>query len=596
MKTTQKLLSAVLSLSMLLSLFRGAASAAPGSVTVGQETAFEPLSEEASIAYERHEDGYEVTLERAAESLTMQITAVPDSGRTAEKARLYIRTGVKLKAQTSYPVSFDLSAQKALADYTVSLDGDAEGAYGTLSGRGIAEHGVDRVREFITPEAESGELVLRLLVGNTEANTLRFTNLAVEEATAEEVAAGPGKVLADKLNLSAPGSVTVWTNSDCGATLDTDGESATLTVTKAPKSGKEIWKIKLLVATGLTPEAGKTYRFRAGLRSSASQPYEFSCNDGGTEKGYDVLYNQQLAAGAQTVERLVYITRDKENPGELIFQFSLGKMSVGDKVTISGITVEEARANYTNVLPRTFAFDKTREYTYYTKENTVLSTTTTEVPLNIQWAKEAAVWEWHEDKIYTAALSRTESSATLTTARAKNNADSSVKSEIWHSKLYIRTGVTLEAGSYYQVGYSIQGAREQAYNVLFDAVTVSGGRKKAFDGNYDQEIPTNMTTKTSSPLLPQASGELLRTFEVGQKDNATGNSITVSDVTVKKVTPTPGSELLPDSFSYNYIDHVSKGGDRAHEAAPEGEANGGRVQWHSEFRPNCRMNPVRIAE
>ena len=29
---------------------------------------------------------------------------------------------------------------------------------------------------------------------------------------------------------------------------------------------------------------------------------------------------------------------------------------------------------------------------------------------------------------------------------------------------------------------------------------------------------------------------------------------------------------------------------------PEGEANGGRVQWHSEFRPNCRMKPVRIAE
>ena len=96
MKTTQKLLSAVLSLSMLLSLLSGAAYDAPGSVTVGQETAFEPLSEEASIAYEQHEDGYEVTLERAAESLTMQITAVPDSGREAEKARLYIRTGVEL--------------------------------------------------------------------------------------------------------------------------------------------------------------------------------------------------------------------------------------------------------------------------------------------------------------------------------------------------------------------------------------------------------------------------------------------------------------------------------------------------------------------
>lgn len=587
MKTTQKLLSAVLSLSMLLSLLSGAAYAAPGSVTVGQETAFVPLSEEASIAYEQHEDGYEVTLERAAESLTMQITAVPDSGRTAEKARLYIRTGVKLKAQTSYLVSFDLSAQKALADYTVSLDGDAEGAYGTLSGRGVAERGVDRVREFITPEAESGELVLRLLVGNTEANTLRFSNLAVEEASAEEVAAGPGKVLADKLNLSAPGSVTVWTNSDCGATLDTDGESATLTVTKAPKSGKEIWKIKLLVATGLTPEAGKTYRFRAGLRSSASQPYEFSCNDGGTEKGYDVLYNQQLAAGAQTVERLVYITRDKENPGELIFQFSLGKMSVGDKVTISGVTVEEARANYTNVLPRTFAFDKTREYTYYTKENTVLSTTTTEVPLNIQWAKEAAVWEWHEDKIYTAALSRTESSATLTTARAKNNADGSVKSEIWHSKLYIRTGATLEAGSYYQVGYSIQGAREQKYNVLFGFVTSFGTEEKTYGENYDRSISTSAKSETFAPILVGTDGELLLTFEVGQKDIATGNSITVSDVTVKKVTPTPGNEQLPESFSYNYIDHVSKAGDRAHElVADEDKVSLDYLGYGSETNPD----------
>ena len=87
-----------------------------------------------------------------------------------------------------------------------------------------------------------------------------------------------------------------------------------------------------------------------------------------------------------------------------------------------------------------------------------------------------------------------------------------------------------------------------------------------------------MTTKTSSPLLPQASGELLRTFEVGQKDNATGNSITVSDVTVKKVTPTPGSELLPDSFSYNFIDHVSKGGGRAEE--PNAKATEASLFYH----------------
>lgn len=368
---TRRILSFVLTLTMLLTLFSGEFASAAGMkiVTAGEELAYDPLAETASVAYEQHDAGYAVSLDRAADSVTMHVTAVPGS-RSADKARLYVRTGVELKAGTAYRVSFALSSEKKLADYTVNFDGDTAAAYGKLDKRSIDAGATDRVEYTVTPKAANGELVLRLLLGKTEVNTLRFSDLAVEEAPAEQ--SGANKLLVDKLNYAAPGAIRCAAEAGYSAEMDSTDTSATMTVTNVPKSGAEVWKLKLMVSTGLKPEPGKTYRFRATLNASNSGSYEACYNEGEVEKGYDVLYNQSLKSGSQTVERMIYVPTDKENPGELIVQFSLGKLSKGTKVTISKVTVEEASPAYTSALARDFALDTTREIkTYDTREDVI---------------------------------------------------------------------------------------------------------------------------------------------------------------------------------------------------------------------------------
>lgn len=171
MKTQQRLVAAALLLSMLLSPVGGGlmSASAVQTVTTDSELAYEPLAESASVAYEQHDTGYTVSLDRAADSVTMNITGVPSS-RIADKARLYIRTGVALKPGTTYQVSFSLAAQREQPEFSVCFDGGNEkAAYGRLDGRSIKAGETVQVKYQITPKQESGELVLRLLLGKTEA-------------------------------------------------------------------------------------------------------------------------------------------------------------------------------------------------------------------------------------------------------------------------------------------------------------------------------------------------------------------------------------------------------------------------------------------
>lgn len=169
MKRRKKLIAAALALSMLLSLFGGGViGAAAATVTTGSELAFDPLTRPASVAYEEHEDGYTVTLDRSANCVTMAVTPKSGGSRSANGARLYVRTGVELKAGTAYQVSFDLSAERDQPEYAVRFDGEtAQAAYGRLEGRGIKAGDTDRVTYSVTPQKAGGELILCLLLGKT---------------------------------------------------------------------------------------------------------------------------------------------------------------------------------------------------------------------------------------------------------------------------------------------------------------------------------------------------------------------------------------------------------------------------------------------
>ena len=158
--------------------------------TTGRKLIFDP-QDPAATAFEQHENGYVVSLSSGAKELTMNIFAVPDGEgvRAAEKAKLILCTGVTLKPGAVYRVRFTLSAELAQQEYAISLDsGGDQGVFGFLEGRGIPAGGTDRVDVRISAGENSGELILRLLLGKTgaEGNTFRLSELAVDEVSDDE--------------------------------------------------------------------------------------------------------------------------------------------------------------------------------------------------------------------------------------------------------------------------------------------------------------------------------------------------------------------------------------------------------------------------
>lgn len=520
MKTRKQLTAAVLLFAVLLSQLCGGfvSSAASQIVVADSELAYEPLAQTASIAYEQHEDGYAVSLDRAEDHVAMNITAVPKSSRTADKARLYIRTGVELKPGTTYQVSFVLSAQNTQKEYAVCFDsGSVEAAYGKLDRRAIEAGGADRVTYQISPKKESGELVLRLLLGNTglEGNILRFSDLAVEEALEDEVK--ENVVLVDDLDYNTPGAVSIWTNTGSRVAVTPRGASTVLSVLEKPEKGAAPWEIQLKVATGLKPQPGKAYRVSISLNSSAVREYEACYNEGGVEKGYGALYGQWLEEGSQTLSRLILIPEDKEDPGELILQLSLGKLIVGDKVTVSNIRVTEAIPKYSNALSRDFAYDKT--WVSEGKEQDISGGTT--IPTDINWSGAASVSAGGD---HSGGVTVDGGSATL-----KINAGGT---EVYHAYLQIDTGETLEAGTAYAVSYEIDTAK--AYSSSAEILYGNESKDRVYGGLYGHSLPAGKSTVTQK-FTASESGTLRIKLQLGKTDGKAANTITLSGLKIQKL-------------------------------------------------------------
>jgi len=525
MKTQRRLISALLLLSMLLSLFGGgyARAAEPQKVTTDSELAYAPLSQTASIAYERHGEGYAVSLDRSPDSVAMKITAVPkeESKRAAENAQLYIHTGVHLKPNTAYRVSFSLRAESAHPDYTVCFDGgSAQAAYGALEGRSIEAGGIDQVKYEVTPKTESGELVLRLLLGKTEGNTIRFSDLSVDEISKSEI--GKNVVLVDKLDYNAPGFIRLWTHTDRSASVTCDEKSATLTVTKGPIEGAEVWKIKLLVATGLKPAAGKSYHFTADIDSTAQKGYELCYNEGDTEKGYGAVYSQRLTGKSQTLDHIISIPKDKKDPGELILQFSLGKLKTGDKVTLSNISITEASMHCAGVLSDDFSF---------TDKNTTVATPDPTVKV-INAVDASAEINWDE----TASVSKSgDCAGELTTTGGTATLEVNGGTNLWDARFNIDTGRTLASGKSYRVSFNVQADRDYAeYEVLYGTGLNGVDNNQAYGSLKGLSLAAGETETLSYIITPKKSGGLLISLQAGKTDGRY-NAMTVSGFKIEEV-------------------------------------------------------------
>ena len=82
----------------------------------------------------------------------------------------------------------------------------------------------------------------------------------------------------------------LWTHADYTATLDKARDRATVRIEKTPAAGREAWKTKLFVHTGIMLMEGKKYRISMDVKSIIPAPFEICFNNGDTEKGLGAMY------------------------------------------------------------------------------------------------------------------------------------------------------------------------------------------------------------------------------------------------------------------------------------------------------------------
>lgn len=269
--------------------------------------------------------------------MTVNITAVPGS-RSAEKAQLYVRTGVELKAGVAYRVSFSLSAVQAQEEYVVCFGGgEVECAYGRLDKRSVAASGIDRVDYQVTPEKENGELILQLSLGKLNKGAkVTVSNVKVQKTvyapTGAPITGSFNSVSSDKA-----GEAASWT-----VNLTSDSESATLDVTKGSTGAPANWMAKLLIHTGVDYDSGKAYRLKFDIEAEETQR-EFVVVAQGVPDNVDVrgTWGLSLAAG----EKKTISTRPlpgSKGSGELAWALELGNLDgESNTFTVSNIVVEE---------------------------------------------------------------------------------------------------------------------------------------------------------------------------------------------------------------------------------------------------------------
>lgn len=373
--------------------------------------------------------------------------------------------------------------------------------------------------------AKDGVSYMDLQLGMLPAGTVEFSSIVVEELTDK---AEYTDAMAADFRFDGSGVASEQHDDGYDQQLKATAEGAALHFGATP-SGAEVWKSKLFVHTGVTPENGARYRVTATLTATKPLDFEICYNNADLEKGYAALYGQHLEAEeVRTVEQTFAVPAEGMTPKELVLQFALGKAAAYSDVTVSAVTVEKIKDEYRSVLPAGFALDKE---VYTGKTNyTATPKNQTDVPLpNLSYNGTDTVNEKHDDG-YVVSLEESASSATLKITQAPENL---TDRGVWKAKLYAATGVTPEAGTTYRVRFDLASTGNQAlYEACFD-----GDYENAYGVLYDRHLTAGGTDHVEMIFTPDVShGPLTIRLQMGQTDTAAGNTVTLSGLTVEKLT------------------------------------------------------------
>ncbi len=498
--------------------------------------------------YEGHDDGYVVDLKESSSEATFKIKKAPDKAddRGVWKAKLYVATGVKLQPGQTYLVKYDLTPTGDQADYEVCFDGDSENAYGALYGRSLKAGQTDHVEQLITPESAGGPLTLRLQLGKTDSskgNTYKLSNVSVESVKQKftnvlpsdfsyETSAGKVKyvsVLPDDFAYTTGVNVTEQHDDVYTQSVSSTDDSATLDITEAPSSADDrgVWRSKLFINTGVTPEKGTKYAISFDVTGDKDQAEYEICFDGKDEKSYGALYGQKMTAGETKSIRHAFVAESDESP--IIMRFQLGKTddASGNKITVSNIKIAAITLGDTeSILPDDFAYP-------------TVSTT-----------------EPDEDGYVPVSMPSPVFSETHTDGEGHNNGfdqsldGSSLKitkvyRDPWNSKLFVNTNTTLEAGKKHRITFNIKSTKAiDQFEIDYNR----DGTEKGFGALYERSIAAGETKpfvfETGTDI---EEGNLVIQVMTGR--SPVPNTITVSDVKIEKYVPGHTETIdVPDSY------------------------------------------------
>ena len=326
-----------------------------------------------------------------------------------------------------------------------------------------------------------------------------------------------------------------------------------------------VWKSRLYVRTGMVPEPGARYRVTADIMSDRYDrniAFELLLNDGEVEKGYGALYGQQLVPGeVKTCEAVIM---GNGNGDELILQFSLGEARAGSVIIVGNVHVDKIIDEYTSALPDGFALDNSVFTGRMIEE--LVPVSYRNMPLGISYTSLDTVYEQHDDG-YVVYLTEGADSATMRIAQAPTNPDDR---GVWKAKLYAATGAELQPGKSYLVQFDLDSTGNQAdYEVCFD-----GNAENAYGALYGRSLTAGGTDHVQMLITPDAAqGPLTIRIQLGKTDTASGNTVTLKNLSVESVdvsytsvmpafsydtgtAPQPSQEyknVLPDDFSYTTV-------------------------------------------
>ena len=420
-------------------------------------------------------NGTAATLTGDGSSATATVTVPGDDWHI----KLYAKPGVTLEAGKTYEISMNVTGANGCAACFKRAGGE-ETDFGmeTISGQ--------TVTHTVTP-TESGTLEILLKLGNVPANSaVKVSNIQIKVTGAET--AGENLATAS-LTTATRGSVNFWAHDDYQASLSGNGSSASLAI-QPPAEGREAWKVKLFSETGLTLEAGKSYRILADVKADADLDYEICYNDREIEKALGASYGLHASAKQQTVSFDVAPEAD----AELILQFNLGNASEACTFTVTGVRVEELGGG--EPVLSSFRYDSVGSFSY------------------------AA------DGGYAANLEKADSSATFRIEQAPADRNP------WNAKLFIRTGFTPENGKGYRVSFDVKSAKAQKLVEVF----YDGGSEAAYGALYEQSLPAGTKTLSYEIVPGSSKGELVIQFRPGKTNGTDGNSYTITNVKIEEVT------------------------------------------------------------